>query len=60
MIIAVTESNNVYALNTTSGTVTWQRYLGTAAPAGSLYPRNIIPFGITGTLSSICLPITIL
>ena len=60
MIIAVTESTNVYALNATSGTVIWQRDLGTAAPAGSLYPRNIIPFGITGTLSSICLPITIL
>ena len=29
MIIAVTESNNVYALNATSGTVIWQRNLGT-------------------------------
>ena len=49
MIIAVTESNNVYALNATSGTVIWQRDLGTPAPAGSPCPGNIIPVGITGT-----------
>src|SRR6266566_9941261 len=29
VIIAVTESNNVYALNATTGTVIWQRNLGT-------------------------------
>src|SRR6266481_9573051 len=28
MIIAVTESNNVYALNATAGTVIWQRNVG--------------------------------
>src|SRR6476619_4203491 len=28
MVIAVTESNNVYALNATTGTVIWQRNLG--------------------------------
>src|SRR4029450_610797 len=28
MIIAVTEANNVYALNATTGTVIWQRNLG--------------------------------
>jgi len=49
VIIAVTESNNVYALNATSGTVIWQRDLGTPAPAGSPCPGNIIPVGITGT-----------
>ena len=54
MIIAVTESNNVYALNATSGTVIWQRDLGTAAPAGSLYQGNIYPaeFGVTGGVAS--------
>ena len=48
-IIAITESNNVHALNATSGTVIWQRDLCTPAPAGSPCPGNIIPVGITGT-----------
>src|SRR5262252_3347968 len=30
MIIAVTESDNVHALNPMTGTVIWQRHLGTA------------------------------
>ncbi|MGC1321602.1 MAG: hypothetical protein WA849_05440, partial [Candidatus Udaeobacter sp.] len=48
MIIAVTESNNVYALNATTGTVIWQRNLG--APVTSGLPcGNINPVGITGT-----------
>src|SRR3989441_8358815 len=49
MIIAVTESNNVYALSATTGTVIWQRNLGTPAPSGTPCPGNIIPVGITGT-----------
>ena len=32
MVIAVTESNNVYALNATTGTVIWQRNVGTPVP----------------------------
>ena len=48
MIIAVTESNNVYALNATSGTVIWQRNLGPAVTSG-LPCGNINPAGITGT-----------
>src|ERR1700730_2074477 len=32
MIIAVTESNNVYALNATTGTVIWQVNLGPSVP----------------------------
>jgi outer membrane protein assembly factor BamB len=48
MIIAVTESNNVYALNATSGTVIWQRNLGPAVTSG-LPCGNINPVGITGT-----------
>ena len=47
MIIAVTESNNVHALNATTGTVIWQRHLGTAVT--SLPCANINPVGITGT-----------
>src|SRR5262249_9556229 len=49
MIIAVTESNNVYALNATTGTVIWQRNLGTPVPIGNLPCGNIDPVGITGT-----------
>src|SRR5207245_7652148 len=36
MIIAVTESNNVYALNATTGTVIWQQNVGTPAPTGEI------------------------
>ena len=49
MIIAVTESNNVYALNATTGTVIWQRTdIGPAVTQG-LPCGNINPVGITGT-----------
>src|SRR5438128_7891703 len=48
MVIAVTESNNVYALNAITGTVIWQRNVGTPAPTGAC-PGNISPNGITGT-----------
>jgi PQQ enzyme repeat len=49
MIIAVTESNNVYALNATTGAVIWQRSdLGPAVTSG-LPCGNINPAGITGT-----------
>jgi len=49
MIIAVTESNNVYALNATTGTIIWQRTdIGPAVTSG-LPCGNINPVGITGT-----------
>lgn len=48
MIIAVTESNNVYALNATTGSVIWQRNVGPAVTSG-LPCGNINPVGITGT-----------
>src|SRR5437867_4148115 len=48
MIIAVTESNNVYALNATTGTVIWQRNVGSPVSSG-LPCGNINPLGITGT-----------
>src|SRR6516162_7324055 len=49
MIIAVTESNNVYAFNATTGTVIWQRTdLGSPVTSG-LQCTNINPAGITGT-----------
>ena len=48
MVIVVTESNNVYALDALTGTVIWQRNVG--APVTSGLPcGNISPLGITGT-----------
>src|SRR5205809_412021 len=48
MVIAVTESNNVYALNAATGAVIWQRNVGTPITSG--LPCGIIsPLGITGT-----------
>jgi PQQ enzyme repeat len=50
MIIAVTESNNVYALNATTGTMIWQRNdLGAPVPHADLLCGDIDPVGITGT-----------
>jgi hypothetical protein len=49
MIVAVTESNNVYALNATTGAVIWQRNLGTPVSISQLFCGNIDPIGITGT-----------
>jgi hypothetical protein len=48
MVIVVTESNNIYALDTITGTVIWHRNVG--APVTSGLPcGNISPLGITGT-----------
>jgi PQQ enzyme-like repeat protein len=49
MIIAVTESNNVYALNATTGTVIWQQNVGAPVPLSRLGCGNIDPVGITST-----------
>src|SRR5438477_2273352 len=49
MIIAVTESNNVYALDATTGTVIWQRNDIGPPVASGLLCANINPVGITGT-----------
>src|SRR5439155_21048264 len=48
MIIAVTESNNIYALNATTGLVIWQRNVGPPVTSG-LPCGNVSPLGITGT-----------
>jgi outer membrane protein assembly factor BamB len=48
MIIAVTESNNVYALDATTGTVIWEVNVGPPVTSG-LPCANINPVGITGT-----------
>ena len=49
MVIAVTETNNVYALNATNGTIIWQRNMGVPVPLNNLGCGNIDPVGITGT-----------
>jgi hypothetical protein len=48
MVIAVTESNNVYALDANNGSIIWQRNLGPAVTSG-LPCGNINPLGISGT-----------
>jgi hypothetical protein len=50
MIIAVTESNNVYALDAVDGSVIWQRNVGPPVPEADLgCPPKFDPVGITGT-----------
>jgi hypothetical protein len=49
MIIAVTESNNVYALDAASGSVIWQRHVGQPMSLSKMPCGNIDPLGITGT-----------
>ncbi len=48
MVIAVTASNNVYALDATDGSILWQRNVGPPVSSG-LPCGNISPFGIIGT-----------
>jgi hypothetical protein len=49
MIITVTESNIVYALDAANGSVIWQRNVGQPVPRANLPCGNIDPMGITGT-----------
>src|SRR4051812_11568920 len=49
MVIAVTNSNNVYALNAISGNVIWQRNVGTAVTTAQLPCGTINPLGISDT-----------
>jgi hypothetical protein len=49
-IIAVTESNNVYALDAVDGSIIWQLNVGDPVSEDHLICQgNIDPFGITGT-----------
>ena len=48
-IIAVTESNNVYALDAVDGTIVWQRNVGEPVSADDLICTKLDPMGITGT-----------
>jgi outer membrane protein assembly factor BamB len=49
VVIAVTESNNVYALDAINGTIVWFVNVGPAVPAGTLPCGNVQPVGISGT-----------
>jgi hypothetical protein len=50
IIIAVTESNNVYALDAVDGSVIWWRNVGPPVPVADLEcPPKVGPMGITGT-----------
>src|SRR6202011_677427 len=48
-VIAATESDSVYALSATTGTVLWSAKLGSPVPGSALPCGNIDPSGITGT-----------
>ena len=49
MIIAVTESNNVYALDALDGSVIWERNVGPPVSADHLICTKFDPMGIIGT-----------
>src|SRR6266704_5965417 len=49
MIIAVTESNNVYALDAVDGTIIWQLNVGAPVPANDLFCTEVGSMGIIGT-----------
>ena len=48
-VIAVTESNNVYALDVVDGSVIWQRNVGDPVSADDLVCSDFDPMGIMGT-----------
>jgi hypothetical protein len=49
MVIAATESNNVYALDAVDGSIIWERNVGPAVSADDLICTKFDPMGITGT-----------
>jgi outer membrane protein assembly factor BamB len=49
VVVVVTESNSVYALNATNGTIVWQTQVAPPVQSGVLPCGNITPTGITGT-----------
>jgi len=49
MVIAATESNNVYALDALDGSIIWQRNVGDPVQAGDLICTKFDPMGIIGT-----------
>jgi hypothetical protein len=49
MVIAVTESNNVYALDSLDGSIIWERNVGDPVSADDLVCSDFDPMGIIGT-----------
>ena len=49
VVIAVTESNNVYALNAANGTIIWQRNVGDPVPTADLHCTEVGSMGIIST-----------
>jgi outer membrane protein assembly factor BamB len=49
VVIAVTESNNVYALDAETGDIVWEMNVAPPVAASSLPCGDLSPFGITGT-----------
>ncbi len=49
MVIAVTESNNVYALDAVDGSIIWQRNVGAPVPLADLSCTEVGSMGIIGT-----------
>jgi len=49
LVIAVTESNNVYALNAVNGSIIWQRNVGAPVPEPDLPCTEVGSMGIIGT-----------
>ena len=48
-VLAATESNSVYAVNASNGSILWKTNLGTPVPGSALPCGDISPSGITGT-----------
>ena len=56
MIIAVTESNNVYALDAVNGSIIWQRNVGAPVPAADLHLHSMsVPWASSARPLSILL-----
>ena len=49
LVVAATENDSVYALDSATGKVVWHQSLGTPVPRSSLPCGDIDPLGITGT-----------
>jgi outer membrane protein assembly factor BamB len=49
LVIAATENDSVYALDSSTGRVVWRANVGTPVPLSDLPCGNIDPLGITGT-----------
>ena len=49
LVIAATENDTVYGLDSSTGKVVWSRHLGTPVQQGQVQCGNIFPLGITGT-----------